>query len=172
LKTHVATATLAGDRLIVWDPAEGSRLYRLGFYGKPVGISKPKTADFDKPLILDLLEGFYLYEKGIITVVDQVTGQEASREELLKRCREAIDCFDEKYLVYKDLRDKGYDVAEIRVTLDYYDELGSPVQTNPSQFSDGYLCQTFRVRHAIENSAIELVHRTIPLSDPLNHASD
>ena len=111
MKTHVATATLAGDRLIVWDPAEGSRLYRLGFYGKPVGISKPKTADFDKPLILDLLEGFYLYEKGIITVVDQVTGQEASREELLKRCREAIDGFDEKYLVYKDLRDKGYVVT-------------------------------------------------------------
>lgn len=111
MKTHLATAILAGDRLIVWDPTEGSSLYKLGFYGKPVGIDKPKKADFDKPLILDLLEGFYLYEKGVIVIVDRATGQKPSREELLEKCRKAIDRFDEKYLVYKDLRDKGYIVT-------------------------------------------------------------
>lgn len=111
MKKPVATASLVGDRLIVWNPSEGSELYRMGFYGKPVGISKPKTPEFDKPLILDLLEGFYLYERGLIKVVEQSTGAEPSRRGLLEACRKAIEGFDEKYLVYKDLRDRGYVVT-------------------------------------------------------------
>jgi len=111
LKVFIATATLAGDRLIVWNPEEGSRLYKLGFYGKPVGISKPKTPEFDKPLILDLLEGTYLLEKGIIRVLDQLTSLELTLEGMKKYGRIAIEGFDEKYLVYRDLRDRGYVVT-------------------------------------------------------------
>ncbi|MCW4020343.1 MAG: tRNA-intron lyase, partial [Candidatus Bathyarchaeota archaeon] len=50
--------------LVVWDPAKGSELYKLGYYGKPIGIPKPKAEDFDAPLILDLMEGLYLVERG------------------------------------------------------------------------------------------------------------
>ena len=54
--------------LVVWDPAEGSQLYKNGYYGKPLGIAKPKIPEFNVPLILDLMEGVYLAEKGLITV--------------------------------------------------------------------------------------------------------
>ncbi len=111
MRPFTVTATLAGDRLIVWKPEEGSKLYKLGFYGKPVGISKPKTPEFNKPLILDLLEGVYLLEKGIIRVLDQLTNSELTVEDVKKYGRIAIDGFDEKYLVYRDLRDKGYVVT-------------------------------------------------------------
>lgn len=111
MKVLLATATLAGDRLIVWNPDEGSKLYKFGFYGKPVGISKPKTPEFDKPLILDLLEGTYLLEKGIIRVFDQLTNLELNVDDVKKYGRLAIEGFDAKYFVYRDLRDKGYVVT-------------------------------------------------------------
>ncbi|MFB0543798.1 MAG: hypothetical protein ACETVR_03355, partial [Candidatus Bathyarchaeia archaeon] len=70
MREIIATAEAIEDhRLIVWIPKEGSRLYASGFYGKPLGISKPKEPDFDVPLILDLIEGVYLLEKGRIRVV-------------------------------------------------------------------------------------------------------
>lgn len=111
MKIFTVTATLAGDRLIVWKPEEGSKLYKLGFYGKPIGISKPKTPEFNKPLILDLLEGTYLLEKGILRVLDQSTNLELTVEDVKKYGRIAIEGFDGKYLVYRDLRDKGYVVT-------------------------------------------------------------
>ncbi|HIE18604.1 TPA: tRNA-intron lyase, partial [Candidatus Bathyarchaeota archaeon] len=56
--------------LIIWDPQNGSELFKLGFYGKPLGIPKPKSPKFDAPLVLDLMEGLYLVEKGLIKVVE------------------------------------------------------------------------------------------------------
>ncbi len=44
------TAQLFENRLVVWDPDEGSALYNMGFYGKPVGIAKPKPTGFTVPL--------------------------------------------------------------------------------------------------------------------------
>ena len=54
--------------LVAWDSAKSSELYKMGYYGKPLGIPKPKMAEFNVPLILDLMEGLYLVEKGIIEV--------------------------------------------------------------------------------------------------------
>ena len=59
---------LLDNFLVVWNPEQGSRLYKLGYYGKPIGIPKPKIPEFDVPLILDLMEGLYLVETGEIRV--------------------------------------------------------------------------------------------------------
>ncbi|NIW09270.1 MAG: tRNA-intron lyase, partial [Gammaproteobacteria bacterium] len=56
--------------LVVWNAEDGSELYKIGYYGKPMGIPKPKIAEFNVPLILDLMEGFYLAEKEIIAVCE------------------------------------------------------------------------------------------------------
>jgi len=96
-----------GNFLVVWDPKKGSELYRLGYYGKPVGIPKPKVADFDVPLILDLMEGLYLAERGIIAVVEGPDRREVGLEELRERARGVYEEFDLKYIVYRDLRDGG-----------------------------------------------------------------
>jgi len=104
-------AALLGDRLIIWDPAEGSELYKAGYFGKPVGIAKPKTAEFDVPLLLDLMEGYYLAEAKMLNVVDQFTGNRITRAHLRRYARKAIDEFDGKYEVYSNLRKKGYVVT-------------------------------------------------------------
>ena len=93
--------------LVVWDPKKGSELYKLGFYGKPVGIPKPKITDFDVPLILDLMEGLFLIEKGVITVSEGPKKAEVSFEKLRRRARKLYEDFDVKYAVYRDLRDQG-----------------------------------------------------------------
>ncbi len=93
--------------LIVWIPEKGSELYRSGFYGKPLGIPKPKNADFDVPLILDLMEGVYLMEKGVITVSEGIEGEKVNLRKLRTRARALYEEFNTKYSVYRDLRDKG-----------------------------------------------------------------
>ena len=97
---------LVENRLIVWKVEEGRRLFRMGFYGKPLGVPKPKDTSFDAPLMLDLIEGLYLLERGVIRVV-MPDGSEVDVEELRERARRLYERFDMKYLVYKDLRDRG-----------------------------------------------------------------
>ena len=102
------TAELIENRLVVWDPKEGSKLFKLGFYGKPVGIPKPKTADFDTPLNVDLTEGLYLLEKGLINVVRGPKKRRMSAKKLREHAAKVYDEFNLNYMVYKNLREQGY----------------------------------------------------------------
>ncbi len=92
--------------LVVWDTAAGSELYRLGYYGKPLGIAKPKTPEFKVPLILDLMEGLYLAEKGTIAVYEGKKTK-VSLKKLRQKTKQLYEEFDDKYAVYRDLRESG-----------------------------------------------------------------
>lgn len=102
---------LVENFLVVWDAAEGTELYKMGFYGKPLGISKPKMPEFNVPLILDLMEGVYLAEKETITVYQDPDRNKVNLGELRRRARQLYGEFDEKYSVYDDLRKRGYVVT-------------------------------------------------------------
>jgi len=93
--------------LVVWNPIEGSELYRTGFYGKPLGIPKPKIPEFSVPVILDLMEGLYLARKGIITVYEGAEKRKVGLKKLRQRAKQLYEEFDERYAVYRDLRDDG-----------------------------------------------------------------
>jgi tRNA-intron endonuclease len=93
--------------LVVWDSAEGSELYKNGFYGKPLGIPKPKIPEFNVPLILDLMEGLYLAEKGVITVFEGLEKRKIGLKKLRQKTKQLYEDFNEKYAVYHDLRDSG-----------------------------------------------------------------
>jgi len=97
--------------LIVWSPEEGSELYKKGFYGKPLGIAKPKTPEFSVPLILDLMEGLYLAEKGIIAVYEGPEKEKVGLRKLRQIAKQLYEEFDEKYAVYRDLREEALVVA-------------------------------------------------------------
>ena len=90
--------------LVVWDTKEGSELYRNGFYGKPLGIAKPKIPEFNVPLILDLMEGLYLLEKEKITVFEGTEKRKVGIRKLRQLAKKLYEEFDEKYTVYRDLR--------------------------------------------------------------------
>ena len=93
--------------LVVWNPKEGSDLYKMGFYGKPLGVAKPKVPEFTTPLIMDLMEGLYLAEKKIIKVYESTEKRKVSLKKLRQKAKQLYEEFDEKYAVYHDLRDNG-----------------------------------------------------------------
>lgn len=93
--------------LVVWDSAEGSELYKNGYYGKPLGIAKPRVPEFTVPLILDLMEGLYLVEEGKITVYEGSEKGKVSLKKLRQKAKQLYEEFDDKYAVYRDLRDNG-----------------------------------------------------------------
>ena len=105
--TEKIKAELIENFLVVWNPQKGSELYRLGYYGKPVGIPKPKIMDFNVPLILDVMEGLYLMEKKAITVTEGVKRARVGFKKLQRTARNLYEEFDLKYAVYRDLRDRG-----------------------------------------------------------------
>jgi len=98
------------NRIVVWDIESSRKLFKDGYYGKPLGIPKPKDFEFDAPLILDLMEGYYLAKKKAISVEDD-DGTELSVSQLEKACRGSYNEFDGKYLVYRNLREAGYVVT-------------------------------------------------------------
>jgi tRNA-intron endonuclease len=93
--------------LVVWDSADGSQLYKKGFYGKPLGIAKPKIPEFKVPLILDLMEGLYLADKDLITVYETSAKRKVGLKKLRQKAKQLYEEFEEKYAVYRDLRDSG-----------------------------------------------------------------
>lgn len=93
--------------LVLWDSSEGSKLYRNGYYGKPLGISKPKVPEFEVPLVLDLMEGVYLAEKGTIAIYETADETKVTLATLKRKARQLYEEFDEKYAVYRDLRESG-----------------------------------------------------------------
>jgi len=101
-------AELLEDRIIVWNPKVGSYLYKNGFYGKPVGIRKPKHFNFTRPLELSLIEASYLLSKNKLRIKRALTKEMVTYEELKSIGEQYYDRFTEKFLVYTDLRNRGY----------------------------------------------------------------
>ena len=93
--------------LVVWDSAQGSQLYKQGYWGKPLGIAKPKIPEFDAPLILDLMEGLYLLENKKIAIHEGPDETSVSLKKLRQKAKRLYDEFEEKYAVYRDLRGSG-----------------------------------------------------------------
>jgi len=98
---------LLDNFLVVWNPEQGSGLYKQGYYGKPLGIPKPKIPEFDVPLVLDIMEGLYLAEAGKISVYGGPEKKKVSFSKLRKMARKLYDDFEVKYAVYRDMRGQG-----------------------------------------------------------------
>jgi len=105
-----ARGRLFENRVVVWDIESSRRLFKEGYYGKPLGIPKPKDFEFEAPLILDLMEAYYLTLKKAIEVEDQ-SGAELPLKQLQEVCKTSYTDFDEKFMVYRKLREAGYVVT-------------------------------------------------------------
>ncbi|HMF32701.1 MAG TPA: tRNA-intron lyase [Candidatus Lokiarchaeia archaeon] len=100
---------LMNGRVVALDPAVGMYLYGGGrFYGQPVGIHKPKSNIFSKPLELSCMEATYLLKKGMVEVINFESGEPVSLEDLNTIASQEFDDFESKFAIYEDLRDKGY----------------------------------------------------------------
>ena len=101
------------NRIIVFNSLYASYLYVKGingqrFFGSPLGISKPRLEYFSKPSELSLIEALYLLEKNYITLFDVKENKSLDSEEFHEIAIGIHSKFEEKYIIYKDLREKGY----------------------------------------------------------------
>ena len=75
---------LIENRIIIWNLDDSKSLFANGYYGKPIGITKPKPEEINVPLILDLIEGYYLLEKSNLKIYR--TKKVITHNELLEIC--------------------------------------------------------------------------------------
>ncbi len=92
-------AYLEGKNCKVIDNNLKSRLISKGY-----GLKK------EKYLEIDLFESYYLFEKEKINIIFKE--KEITLETFRKYCQEKIKNFKDKYLVYKDFKEKGYIVKD------------------------------------------------------------
>lgn len=102
-------AKFINSRVIVFNPLHASYLYaKEKFFGAPLGISKPRLEYFSKPSELSLIEAYYLLKKGRISIYDVKEKRELPVDEFCEKVKKIHDKFEEKYVIYNDLRKKGY----------------------------------------------------------------
>ena len=97
---------LVENRIIIWDIESSRKIFSQGYYGKPIGIPKPKPEEIDSPLVLDLIEGLYLLVNKKILIYRSKRKMSAS--EMTEIGKKEYHGFDKKYLVYRYFRDRGY----------------------------------------------------------------
>ena len=96
---------LLENRLIVWNIEDSKKLFSQGYYGKPIGISKPKLDEIDVPLVLDLIEGYYLMNNAKIQIYKNK--KKITTKKMFDICQEQQHNFDKNFQVYKVFRDQG-----------------------------------------------------------------
>ncbi len=101
---------LIENRILIHDVLESRSLFSEGYYGKPLGISKPKNFDFDSQLVLDLIEGYYLFVNDRLDIF-KPNGKLISLKEITNLCKKQYTDFEVKYMVFENLRNKGYVVS-------------------------------------------------------------
>ena len=115
---------LKGGKVTVDDPAEASALHNRGSYGEPLSGGG---------LVLSLMEAVYLVETGRLDIRRE--GAELPTRSLFRTAAAAYDQFEIRYVVYRDLRQRGYVVVEGAGPPDFlvYPRGGTPKRT-PAKF--------------------------------------
>lgn len=113
-----------GNRFVVDEPAEGSPLYNKGYFGTP----RPGGG-----LELDLVEVAYLVQAEKLDVREG--GEPLGLGDLLRIGDREFPGFEVRYLVYRDLRQRGYVVKPGVPPLDFrvFPRGGGP-DTSPTKY--------------------------------------
>ena len=138
---------------MVWDVEDSKKLFGSGYYGKPVGIPKPKIEEIDAPLVLDLIEGLYLLQNSKIAIYR--SKKKISEAELAEICRAEHHNFEKKYVVYRHFRDLGYVVNPgIKFGCDF-----AVYERGPGIDHAPYLVQVYNKKDVITATGIVLAGR-------------
>ena len=144
---------LVENRIIVWDIENSKKLFTEGYYGKPIGIPKPKIEEIDVPLILDLIEGLYLLENKKISITK--LKQKITIEQMREICKKEVHEFGKKYIVYKNFRDKGYIINPgIKFGCDF-----AVYEKGPGIDHAPFLIQVYNRNESITSTGIVLAGR-------------
>lgn len=110
-------AELLEDAMVIEEESEASQIHNKGYFGTPLSGGALK---------LELIEGIFLSESGKIKV--KKNGKRLTFPQLLYVANNIYPNFEIKYLVYRDLRLRGYVVKPCVDPLDFrvFPRGGSP----------------------------------------------
>jgi len=144
---------LIENRIVIWNIKDSQNLFKHGYFGKPIGIPKPKTDEINVPLILDLIEGCYLQEISKIKIYKN--NKKISLNEIIKICKKEYHNFDKKFQVYKDFREKGYVINPgIKFGCDF-----AVYQRGPGIDHAPYVIQVYNKSDVITSTGVVLAGR-------------
>tara|TARA_B100001146_G_scaffold43562_1_gene37201 strand:- start:554 stop:1090 length:537 start_codon:yes stop_codon:yes gene_type:complete len=146
-------AELIENRIIVWNISDSKELFSNGYFGKPIGMPKPKPDEINVPLILDLIEGCYLQLKSKIQIYKNK--KKISKETMSNICNDEYHDFGKKFQVYKDFREKGYIVSPgIKFGCDF-----AVYQKGPGIDHAPFLVQVYNRNENISSTDVVLAGR-------------
>ena len=144
---------LIDNRIVVWNIKDSKKLFSSGYYGKPIGMSKPKLDEINVPLVLDLIEGYYLLQNSKMQITK--LKKKITEKKMLEICRQEYHNFDKKFLVYKNFRDKGYIVNPgIKFGCDF-----AVYQRGPGIDHAPYLVQVYNKSDILTSTGVVLAGR-------------
>jgi tRNA-intron endonuclease len=120
---------LINGKIIVDKPKDVGRLYNKSHFGEPLAGNK---------LELDLIEGVFLLEDGKIKIYCNKI--DVNFDELVKIAVQNITNFEIKYLVFKDLRNRGHAIKLCK----------EDKKINFYEFKNKYLVTTFSERDFLD----------------------
>ncbi|MBR2255506.1 MAG: tRNA-intron lyase [Candidatus Methanomethylophilaceae archaeon] len=132
------TGRLVGDFVVIDDPKEGNQIYNKGNYGYPRSGGG---------LDLDLTEATYLSECRRIEVVDE--NGPVSFHDLFIHAARLINGFDIRYMVYQDLRSRGF---VVKIETGDYDMSVFPRGKTMSNSRPQYYVRAISERNAVDVS--------------------
>ena len=102
-KKKIWEGELVEDKVIIWSP-DAVELYDSKGYGKPMPEENPQRLE------LDLVEAVYLVEKGKLKVYVKHDEKKnyLNLDDLMRIGQDRILNFHTQFIVYKDLRDRGF----------------------------------------------------------------
>ncbi|MCK5261985.1 MAG: tRNA-intron lyase [Thermoplasmatales archaeon] len=120
-----ASGELVDNKIIVKKPKDAGRFYTRSHFGKSLSGNK---------IQLDLIEGIFLLSESKIRIFHNKN--EMSFQDLVKICMQKIPEFGIKYLLFKDLRNRGHPIklCEENEHTTFYQFKQKDNDTNEKQF--------------------------------------
>jgi tRNA-intron endonuclease len=122
MEEETLSGRLSGDRVLLGQKAL-PELYNQGYFGRPIG----------QGLELSLVEAAYLLDRSRIGVLSASGGLELDFQAFFQISSSLEKGFEFRYVVYKDLRERGYIVQPGRPDFRVYPRGGHPGKA-PAEF--------------------------------------
>jgi len=139
-----AFGEISNNRIIVNKPKDVGRLYSKSRFGKTVKNNN---------LILNLIEGVFLLEEEKIKIFEKE--KEIDFGYLLKRSILTIPNFEIKYIVFRDLRKKGYSI-QINNDNKNFDFIIFKNKNNLNEENNKYFVSIFSEKDTLDINKIKL----------------
>ena len=101
MEEKVWEGELIEKRVMIWDK-DGVQLYDEHGYGKPLPEESPNRIE------LELIEAAYLVDKGKLKVSKKGKKKKLNFKDLMEIGAENVNEFHPQFIVYRDLRERGY----------------------------------------------------------------